>query len=76
VPLPARIIEKSLASDRVILDTVLKKYADHLPLYRQSAILERDMGVDSGWRLWSWSLSISEEVPTLGIGTDDYNCAA
>jgi transposase len=72
VPLQARIIEKSLASDRVILDTVLKKYADHLPLYRQSAILERDMGVDSEWRrLWSWPLSISEEVPTLGIGTDE-----
>ncbi len=42
--LPARIIEKSLASDRVTIDTVLRKYADHLPLYRQSAILERDTG--------------------------------
>ena len=36
-PLPARIIDKGLASDRVVIDTV-SKYADHVPLYRQSAI--------------------------------------
>jgi transposase len=45
-PLPARIIEKSLASDRLIIETIVNKYADHLPLYRQSAILERDSGVN------------------------------
>jgi transposase len=44
-PLPARIIDKSLASDRVIIDTVVSKYADHLPLYRQSVILERETGL-------------------------------
>lgn len=32
--LPARIIPKSLVSDRVIIDTVVSKYCDHLPLYR------------------------------------------
>lgn len=42
---PARIIEKSLVSDRVVIDTVVAKYCDHLPLYRQSVILERDAGV-------------------------------
>jgi len=45
-PAPARIVEKSLASDRVILDTVVAKYSDHLPLYRQSAILERETGIE------------------------------
>jgi transposase len=44
-PLPTRIIEKSLVSDRVVIDTIVNKYSDHLPLYRQSAILERDTGV-------------------------------
>jgi transposase len=44
-PLPARIIEKSLVSDRVVIDTVVSKYCDHLPLYRQSVILEREAGV-------------------------------
>jgi transposase len=44
-PLPARIIEKSLVSDRVVIDTMVSKYSDHLPLYRQSAILERESGI-------------------------------
>ena len=44
-PLPARIIEKGLASDRVVIDTVVRKYADFLPLYRQSVILERETGL-------------------------------
>jgi transposase len=44
-PLPARIIEKGLVSDRVVIDTIVSKYCDHLPLYRQSAILERETSV-------------------------------
>jgi transposase len=44
-PLPERIIDKGLVSDRVVIDTIVNKYSDHLPLYRQSAILERDTGV-------------------------------
>src|SRR5664279_4697823 len=43
---PARIVEKGLASDRVVIDTVVAKYSDHLPLYRQSAILDREAGVE------------------------------
>ncbi|MBZ5728276.1 MAG: IS66 family transposase zinc-finger binding domain-containing protein, partial [Acidobacteriia bacterium] len=39
-PTPARIIEKGLVSDRVVIDTVISKYSDHLPLYRQSVMLE------------------------------------
>ena len=45
-PLPARIIDKGLASDRAVIDTVVSKYADHVPLYRQSAILERETGIE------------------------------
>ena len=37
-PLPARIIEKGLASDRVVIDTVVRKYADFLPLYAAPGI--------------------------------------
>jgi len=44
-PLPARIIEKGLVSDRIVIDTIVSKYSDHVPLYRQSVILERDSGV-------------------------------
>ena len=51
-PLPARIIEKGLASDRVVIDTVVSKYADYLPLYRQSVRLERETGLELFERLW------------------------
>jgi transposase len=44
-PLPDRIVEKGLVSDQLVINTLVSKYSDHLPLYRQSAILERDAGV-------------------------------
>ena len=47
-PLPERIVEKGLVSDRLVIDTLVSKYSDHLPLYRQSAILARDAGVSIG----------------------------
>jgi transposase len=43
-----RIVDKGLASDRVVIDTVVAKYCDHLPLYRQAAMLEREAGLDIG----------------------------
>lgn len=45
-PVAASIIDKSLVSDRIVVDTVMAKYLDHLPLYRQSAMLARDAGVE------------------------------
>ena len=45
-PVPAPIIEKDLTSNRVVIDAVIAKYCDHLPLYRQSAMLLRDAGVE------------------------------
>jgi transposase len=45
-PLPPRIIEKCLASDQIVIETVVRKYCDHQPLYRQSAMLERDTGLE------------------------------
>jgi len=35
-PLAERIVEKGLASDAVVINTVVAKYCDHVPLYRQS----------------------------------------
>jgi len=58
---PARIIDKSLVSDRVVIDTVVAKYSDHLPLYRQSVILEREAGVDiSRATLDGWVMRVGE----------------
>ena len=60
-PLPARIIDKGLASDRVVIDTVVSKYADHVPLYRQGAILERETGIElSRATLDGWVMRVGE----------------
>lgn len=60
-PLPPRIIEKGLVSDEVVIDTIISKYSDHCPLYRQSAILQRDAGVDlSRATLDGWVLQVGE----------------
>lgn len=58
-PLPKRIIDKGLVSDRVVIDTLVSKYSDHLPLYRQSVILERDAGVSiSRATMDGWVMSV------------------
>jgi len=60
-PLPARIIDKGLASDRLVIETVVSKYADHCPLYRQSAILARETGIDlSRATLDGWVMRVGE----------------
>jgi transposase len=52
-PLEPRIVEKGLASDAVVIDTVVAKYCDHLPLYRQAAMLERETGLGSAGPRWT-----------------------
>jgi transposase len=60
-PLPERIVEKGLGSDRVVIDTVVSKYCDHLPLYRQAAILERETGIEIGRAtLDGWVMRVGE----------------
>jgi transposase len=60
-PAPVRIIEKGLATDRVVIDTVVSKYADYVPLYRQSAILERETGIElSRATLDGWVMRVGE----------------
>jgi transposase len=60
-PIAPRIVEKGLASDRVIIETVVAKYGDHLPLYRQEAILEREAGVEiSRATLDGWVMRVGE----------------
>jgi transposase len=59
VPAPARIVEKGLVSDRVVIDTVISKYSDHLPLYRQSVMLEREAGLEiSRATLDGWVMTV------------------
>jgi transposase len=68
-PLPQRIIDKSLVSDQVILDTIVAKYCDALPLYRQSVMLKRDTGVDiSRSTMVGWVMRVGELLtPITGV---------
>jgi transposase len=45
----------------VVINTVVSKYADHQPLYRQSAILERETGIElSRATLDGWVMRVGE----------------
>ena len=45
----------------MVIDTVVAKYSDHLPLYRQSATLEREAGVEIGRAtLDGWVMRVGE----------------
>jgi len=66
--LAPRIVPKGLASDQVIVDVVVGKYCDHLPLYRQAAILEREAGLEIGRAtLDGWVMTVGELLdPVVG----------
>jgi len=60
------ILPKSLVSDRVIIDTIVAKYCDSLPLYRQSVMLKRDTGVEIGRSTMDgWVLRVGELLVPL-----------
>jgi len=66
--LEPRIVDKGLASDRVVVETVVAKYCDHLPLYRQAAMLEREAGLEIGRAtLDGWVMRVGELLePVVG----------
>ncbi len=45
-PLCLSALRPSRSSDEVIIDFVVSKYCDALPLYRQRAMLLRDLGIE------------------------------
>ena len=67
-PLAERIVEKGLASDAVVVNTVVAKYCDHVPLYRQAGIIEREAGVEIGRAtLDGWVMRVGELLmPVVG----------
>ncbi len=44
--LPERVVPKGKLSDAFIVDVLIRKYAEHMPVYRQCASLKRDAGID------------------------------
>jgi transposase len=75
-PLPQRIIEKSLVSDQVVIDTIVAKYCDALPLYRQSLILARDTEIDiSRATMVGWVMRVGELLtPIVGVMRRELLC--
>jgi transposase len=68
--LPARIIDKGLASDRMVIDAIVSKYCDHLPLYRQSAMLGRDAGVSiSRATIDGWVMRVGDLLIPVAAAT-------
>jgi transposase len=60
-PVPSRIIDRGMCEDRVVVEVLVRKYTDHLPLYRQAAAFLRDAGVDlSRKTLTGWAMKAGE----------------
>jgi transposase len=67
---PERIVEKGLVSDRVVVDTLVAKYTDHLPLYRQSLMLEREAGISiSRATMDGWVMRCGELLMPVAAAT-------
>ena len=45
-PVPAQIVPKSKLSNDLIIEVVIRKYQQHLPVYRQCAVLAQEFGID------------------------------
>ena len=45
-PMPAQIVDKGVFSNALVVDVIEKKYASHLPLYRQAQQIKRDCGYE------------------------------
>jgi transposase len=82
-PVPPTGIEKSVAAPGLVAHVLTSKYADHLPLYRQEAILERhgidlprttmkDLVAQAAVRLEPIALAIQRSVLSgRVVGSDD-----
>ena len=77
-PLPPRIIEKCLASDRIVIETIISKYCNHTPLHRQSVILKRDTGLEiSRATLDGWVLKVGELlIPMVAAMRRELKCGS
>ncbi len=61
-PAPARLIEGGVPTEATVAHVLVSRYADHLPLYRQSQILARQ-GIEIGREvLADWALIVCVEV--------------
>lgn len=66
VPARPRLIDNSFASTELLVDIVLKKYTEHLPLYRQAQTLHRRYGIDLSYKTMSgWMMSLGNWLQAI-----------
>lgn len=59
-PMPRLLLPKSIATPELVAYTIIAKYCDHIPLYRQQSIWDR-LGIDMPRSsLCGWILKVSE----------------
>jgi len=64
-PVPAQMIEKSIATPSLLADVIVSKFCDSLPFYRQEKILNR-YGIEiSRETLSRWAIQVSEKLEVL-----------
>jgi transposase len=64
-PMPALLLPKSIATPELVAYTAVSKFADYLPLYRQSAIWQRfDIDISRS-NLCSWLMKTAEIIDPL-----------
>ena len=80
-PAAFRALDKSIASSGLLADMLVKKYSDHLPLYRQSEIWNRQEIDLSRATLSNWVIGCAEKFELLvnllkkEIIKSDYVCS-
>lgn len=65
-PKPVKALAKSMAGNSLIVDILIKKYAHHLPLYRQSKILAKlDIDIPDN-TMGNWVMNAATLLAPLG----------
>jgi transposase len=63
--LPASLLDRCQADDSLLADIAVKKFGDHLPLYRQSEIMSREGVIISRQTLCQWLLRAGAALKPL-----------
>lgn len=63
--LPDSLLARSKADESLLADILVKKFADHLPLYRQSEILARDGIIITRQLLSQWVIKCGQALKPL-----------
>lgn len=64
-----QIVEKGKLSDALLVDVIIKKYASHLPLYRQEADLKRDFDIEISRTTLNQGVLAAGQLLTPVVGT-------